>query len=280
MRRDDLELATGWRASLALGFERRGPRTVLASRSHDGPLVVQKTLHPEGEAVCHAIVVHPPAGIAGGDDLSIAVQAGDGACALLTTPGAGKWYRSAGAWARQRVAIDASPGSCIEWLPQETILYDGSLADIGWEARLAGNARLIAWDILCLARTGSGERYANGHARLETRVVHDGRLVWLERGRLEPGSPVLESAAGLGGRTVVGTMVALGGAMDDALVAACRAIAPREGEGAVTRLPALLVARYRGDESEAAREYFAALWRHVRPVVAGREAATPRIWRT
>lgn len=280
MRRDDHETAAGWRARLDLGFERRGARTVLAERRHDGPLVVQKALHPEGEDVCHAIVVHPPAGIAGGDDLSIAVRAGAGAHALLTTPGAGKWYRSAGAWARQRVEIEAQPGSCVEWLPQETILFDGSRADIGWEVRLAADARLVAWDILCLGRRGSGERHATGHARLETRVLRDGRLAWLERGRLAPGARVAAAAAGLGGRSVAGTLVAAGGAIDDALVSACRAVAPREGEGAVTRLPGLLVARYRGDEGEAAREYFAALWERVRPAVAGREAAAPRIWST
>jgi urease accessory protein len=88
------------------------------------------------------------------------------------------------------------------------------------------------------------------------------------------------SPAGLAGRTVAGTMIAACGAVDDGLVAACREVLTREGEAAVTRLPGMLVARYRGDESEAAREYFAAIWHHVRPAVAGREAATPRIWRT
>lgn len=280
MRRDDLDIAAGWRARLELDFERRGARSVLAGRRHDGPLVVQKALHPEGEGVCHAIVVHPPAGLAGGDDLGIAVRAGREAHALLTTPGAGKWYRSAGAWARQQVAIEAAAGSCVEWLPQETILFDGSRADIRLEARLEGDARLLAWDILCLARTGSGERYEAGHARLETRVSRDGRLLWLERGRLAPGAPVLAADAGLAGHTVVGTMLAAAGPVGDELLAACRALAPREGTGAVTRLPGLLVARYLGDEGEAAREYFAALWHFIRPALAGREAATPRIWGT
>ncbi|MGE0356607.1 MAG: urease accessory protein UreD [Burkholderiales bacterium] len=280
MRRDDLDTATGWRARLALGFERRGERTVLARRSHDGPLVVQKALHPEGEGVCHAIVVHPPAGIAGGDDLAIDVQADSGAHALLTTPGAGKWYRSAGDWARSRVRIAAAPGACVEWLPQETILFEGSAADIGWEARLAGDAGLVAWDIVCLGRTGSGERYRRGRARLETRVVRDGRLDWIERARLGPNEPVMEAAAGLAGHSVCGTMLATPARVSDERLAACRAESPAQGEGGVTRLPGLVVARYLGDESEAARDYFAALWRHLRPALAGREAATPRIWKT
>ena len=280
MRRDDLPVDAGWHARLALGFERRGERTVLARREHDGPLVVQKALHPEGEAVCHAIVVHPPAGIAGGDQLRLDVSAGAGAHALLTTPGAGKWYRTAGPAASQHVTIDAGEGAVVEWLPQETLLYDGSVADIGWHARLAATARLVAWDILCLGRTGSGERYAKGTARFSTRIERAGRPLWVERGRVGAGSAAMQSGAGLAGRTVSGTLVATGGAVPDDLLGACREIRPQEGEGAVTRLPGLFVARYRGDESESARHYFAALWRLLRPAVAGREAVLPRIWRT
>src|SRR5688572_29619963 len=116
-----------WRAELELRYERRGARSVLASRRHDGPLVVQKPLYPEGDAVCHTLVVHPPAGIAGGDELSLDVRAEDAAHALLTTPGAAKWYRSAGPWAHQQVKLSAGKGACIEWLPQEAILFDRSL---------------------------------------------------------------------------------------------------------------------------------------------------------
>ncbi len=142
MRLADPVHLRSWRAELALNYERRGPRTVLASRRHDGPLVVQKPLYPEGDAVCHTIVVHPPAGIAGGDELEITVRAAEDAHVLLTTPGAGKWYRSSGAWARQRVSLDLQDDAALEWLPQETILYDGTLADIRWDAHLAPGARL------------------------------------------------------------------------------------------------------------------------------------------
>ena len=60
-------LSSTWQASLALGFARRDDSTILARREHRGPLRVQKPLYPEGPGVCHAIVLHPPAGIAGGD---------------------------------------------------------------------------------------------------------------------------------------------------------------------------------------------------------------------
>jgi urease accessory protein len=277
---DDAIHDARWRARLALEFERRGERSVLASRVHDGPLVVQKPLYPEGDAVCHAIVVHPPAGIAGGDELDIAVRLHRGAHALLTTPGAGKWYRSAGPWARQHVAISAAQASVVEWLPQETIVYDGACADIRWEASLASDARLIAWDIVCLGRTGSGEGFAKGRCRIETRLVRDGRLAWFERGRIEPHSSVASSPAGLGGAPVLGTMIAAAPVIEDAWLAACREVVPRSGESAVTRLPGLIVARYRGDSTEAARMYFAELWKRLRLPIAGREAIEPRIWRT
>src|SRR6267154_2592758 len=154
-------ILASWKAELHLEFERREGRTVLAKRRHDGPLVVQKPLYPGGDATCHAIVVHPPAGIAGGDELEIAVRAAEDAHALLTTPGAGKWYRSGGAWARQRIELDARDGACIEWLPQETIVYDGALADIHTEVRLAGSARFgrgTGGRARILSRIASGER--------------------------------------------------------------------------------------------------------------------------
>jgi urease accessory protein len=74
---------------------------VLTERRHLGPLAVRKPRYPEGDDVCHAIVVHPPDGIAGGDELGLTVGAKAGARALLTTPGAGRRYRTAGPWAHR-----------------------------------------------------------------------------------------------------------------------------------------------------------------------------------
>ncbi len=263
--------AASWKAELRLGFERRGGRTVLAERRHDGPLVVQKSLYPEGDAVCHAIIVHPPAGVAGGDELELNASSAEGAHALLTTPGAGKWYRSAGPWAAQTLRFDVA--GALEWLPQETIVYDGAMARLETEVRLQGDARYLGWEILCLGRTGSGERFGKGEIRLGTRLYCDGKLLWLERGSIEGGGALLDSPAGLQGKPVCATLVAAGPVAD---LAACRKI-----EGiAVTQLPGVLVARYLGDSSEQAKKLFARLWTVLRPAVFGREAQMPRIWST
>jgi urease accessory protein len=269
-----------WHAQLALAYERRGPRTVLAARRHDGPLVVQKPLYPEGDAVCHSIIVHPPAGIVGGDHLDVGAHVGAQGHALLTTPGAGKWYRSAGAWAHQRNAFVVDENARLEWLPQETIVFDGALARIDTEVRLGKRARYIGWEVLCLGRAGSGERFERGQCHASVSVMRDDKPLWMERGGIAAGGLLTRSPAGLNGSTVCGTLIAVAENVDEVNLGGCRAVTAKAGDVAVTRLPGLLVARYLGDSSEAAKQYFVALWQQVRPVVAGRAAVLPRIWNT
>ena len=263
-------LASSWRAQLALEFERDGNKTVLTRRDSDGPLVVQKPLYPEGEAVCHAIVVHPPGGIAGGDELLLDVKSAGHA--LLTTPGATKWYRSAGPWAKQKLVFEVD--GMLEWLPRETIVFDGALAQLECEIRLGSAARYIGWEIVCLGRTGSGERFSRGKLRIDTRIVREEKLLWLERGEIEGGGPLMRSAVGLDGRSVFGTVIAAAPAFEPSLVNQCRKIA------ATTVLPGLLIARYLGDSTEKAFRQFTDLWGLLRPALTGREAQQPRIWRT
>ncbi|NMG66774.1 urease accessory protein [Azoarcus indigens] len=272
--------AHGWQAELHLGFRRRGDRSVLAERRHVGPLVVQRALYPEGGEVCHAIVVHPPAGIVGGDSLTLNVDVGAGAHALLTTPGAGKWYRSEGRAGRLSQRIAVAEGGVCEWLPQESIVYEGAVGELLTEVELAGDACFIGSEMSCFGRTGSGERFGRGTLALATRIRRDGKSLWLERGRVEGGGSLMDSPVGLGGHPVVGTLLAASPRVDGELLAACRGIAPAVGEGAVTLLPGLLVARYLGPGCEPGRIWFNRLWAVLRPALAGRPLAIPRIWNT
>ena len=143
--------AADWHGELSLRYERRGPRTVLAQRSHRGPLVVQKALYPEGDAVCQGIVVHPPAGMVGGDRLTLKVAVEPAAHAQLTTPGAAKWYRSQGASAQQSLTFTLASKSTLEWLPQETIYYpDGAVAVLDTRVHLASRRAFFGWELHCL----------------------------------------------------------------------------------------------------------------------------------
>jgi urease accessory protein len=277
-----IETKERWLARLELEFERRGDATILVRRAHIGPLRVQKALYPEGQEVCHALLLHPPAGIAGGDELEIAAAAKAGTHVLLTTPGAGKWYRSAGSRASQRLDFEVGAGGVLEWLPQESIVFDGALADMKMHVSLAEKACFIGWEILCLGRRASGERFSSGEMRVSTRIERDSKPAWLERGMLEGGSGLLQSPAGLAGYSVSATLWAAGTGLAPALLADCRKQIPAE-EGALhglTLLPDVLVARYLGHSSEAAKDWMIALWRILRPALAGREALIPRIWNT
>lgn len=271
-----------WRAELALRFARRASATVLSERRHRGPLRVQKALYPEGASVCHAIVLHPPSGIVGGDELALRVTLEAQAHALLTTPGAGKWYRSAGPWASQHFQFDVAAGACLEWLPQETIFFKGCHAALSNEIRLAAGARYLGWDAWCLGRSASGERFTQGAIHNRSDIYLDDALLWHEQGQLRGGSSFMDSPAGLAGRSVCVTLYAAGADVDVALLAACRAITPQENSALVgiTCLPQLLVARYLGDVAEAARKWLFDLWCLLRPVFAGRAAISPRIWST
>ena len=269
-----------WHAELHLGFACRGERTVLRENRHCGPLRVQKALYPEGDAVCQASVLHPPSGIAGGDHLAISAEVGAGAHAQLTTPGAGKWYRSGGAEASQRIDFTLGDGALLEWLPQETIVFDGAQARMETRVSLAADSKYIAWDILCLGRAASGERFEQGKFDLFYRVDRNNCPIWIERGGFAGNDAMLTSPAGWAGASVSGTLLAAFPHTPE-LLTACRAIAPADAASyALTALPDLLVARYLGDSSEAARLWFAALWAVIRPVCCGRPAVTPRIWNT
>lgn len=274
----DAVLERGWHARLELSYAQRNDRTVLAQRRHSGPLLVQKALYPEPE-VCHSIILHPPAGIAGGDVLDLEAELGAGSKVLLTTPGATKWYRTRAEPARQTVRFNLGPGASLEWLPQENIVFDGSRAETKTEVRLARGAVFCAWDVYCLGRLASGETFRSGYLRNSSSIYYDGTLVWRERGRFAAGDRLLDSPIGLAGRRVFGTFIVASDSLPAGLLESTRTIAA-PAVCAITQLPKVWLARYLGDSTEAARDYFRALWHVLRPNLLDRAAVAPRIWST
>ena len=270
----------GWEASLSLTFQRDGERTVLRRRSSAGPLAVQKALYPEGVQVCHAIVLHPPGGIAGGDELGISIGIEAGAHALLTTPGATKWYRSNGAESLQRTSLRLAPHAVCEWMPQENIFFDSARARNAVSVDLAPAAVFCGWDVMCLGRTASGERFHSGTICQQWRVTRNGRPLFEELAVLEGGSELLESAVGMAGFPVCATLL-VAGISDRAALEACRAIVPvAQCRWGVTMMEDMLVARCLSHSAQAARAYFVELWSHLRPRYSGVPARVPRIWAT
>lgn len=257
-------------------------------RRHAGPLRVQKGFTPEGPRVWHQIVVHPPGGIAGGDRLKLTVRAAPGAHALLTTPGAAKWYRSAGADAAQHQTVDVAAGAAVEWLPSESIVFDGARAALQSDFRVARGGTLIATELFCLGRPAAGERFAHGELRTRLRVLRGDAPLYVERAVLPGGHRLLDSPVGLAGHAAFGMLLAVSDRVDDAAVAACRAAAAARlppagrdaGDLAVTRAGRVLLARWRGAHACDGLAALRAAWAALRPALLGREALAPRIWAT
>jgi len=276
-----ISVEAGWQARLALAYSVRDGRTTLSGREHSGPLVVQKALYPEGDAVCHSIIVHPPGGLAAGDALKLKAQLNEGAAALLTTPGAGKWYKSAGAAANLTQQFDIQRGAVLEWLPQPAIVFNAARAQTRTEVRLHEEALYMGWEITCMGRTASGERFESGELRQRTEIWQQDRRLWCEYARLAGEDSMLKAKAGLNGCTVSATLIAAGKEIPKDLLDQCRKVAAEPGDAAgITALPRVLLARYLGASSEAAMQYLIALWTALRPALAGRAAVPPRIWAT
>lgn len=279
-----LTLASGWQAHLKLGFTQSGERTVLTERAHSGPLRIQKPLYPEGGAICHAIIVHPPGGIAGGDTLEINIALAPNTRGLITTPGATKWYKAKDAAdATQRVQIHIAAAAALEWLPQEAIIFNAAQANSETAITLDGNALYLGWEVLCFGRTASGETFEAGRYRQRMRIARGAKLLWNERGTLDAGSRLMTSPIGLAGHSVAGTLLAAGREIPQTLLDAARAATAGHAGAeriALTRLPHVFAARYLGDSSEEAKELFVRVWSVLRPALTGSVAVAPRLWAT
>ncbi len=273
-------LQAGWLGSLALEFNYDSQGTHLNHCRVQAPLKVQRPFYPEGAEVCHGVMLHTAGGVVGGDRLSFNIHLHPQAQALLTTAAAAKLYRSTGAEAQQTVCLTVDAGACLEWLPQETIVFNGANYRQETRIELAENALWMGWDMTRFGRSARGERFLEGTWRSHTEVWQQGRPLWIDRQWLPGGSSRIESPHGLGGCPVVGSFALVGRSVSPEVVEQARSlwISNAEAEIGVTRLMSGLLCRYRGRSTVEARRWFTAVWDLVRQSYLERPACPPRVW--
>lgn len=270
---------SSWPAELELWFALSAGKTRLVRRRHFGPLVVQRPFHPEKDGTCHVYLLHPPGGVAGGDRLDLRFHVDAGARALLTTPGATKFYRSEHGAGTQSTRIDIGAGAVCEYLPQETIVFDGGDAQMETRISLAPDATYVGWDFLCLGRPAAGERFETGRLSQRIEIRRDGRPIWFERLELHGGSPLMEAAYSLAGQPTWGTMIYAGAVAEDA-AEQVRAAIGASAVFSVSQLEEVVVCRYLGPRVGDGKALFARAWNVLRTLGQGKPANTPRIWAT
>jgi urease accessory protein len=198
---------------LKLSYRSSEGKTLL-DFSHDGPLRILQSLYPEGDGVCHNVLVHPPGGVAGGDALLINAQVNSGAHALITTPGATRFYKTTAEASLQRTHLQLEAGARLEWLPLENIAYSGCVAENRLELQLAPRSEMIGWDITALGLPAANQAFERGSftQHLELLSASDTHSPWLERGCIAADhARLLRSPLGLNGHTCLGALFFIAG---------------------------------------------------------------------
>ncbi|MDM0011558.1 urease accessory protein UreD [Variovorax sp. J22P168] len=272
-----------WHARLDLSYQLEARRSVARFR-HDGPLRILQSLYPEGDAVCHNVLVHPPGGLVGGDTLDIRVHAAAGSHGLITTPGASRFYRSDGELALQRSELTLEAGARLEWLPLEAICFNGCLAENRVTMRLAPDAELIGWDVTALGLPNAGKPFETGTLRQHIEVPG----TWLERARIDASDQrLLQSPIGLAGQRCLASIFFVAGtplarARRDAALDAARALIEahelQPSAGATSPHAEIIVLRVLAPVVEPAMRLLRQVWKAWRAELWRMSSEPPRIW--
>ncbi|MCX7263508.1 MAG: urease accessory protein UreD [Burkholderiales bacterium] len=272
-----------WRAELKLDYTRESQRSV-ARYLHQGPLRILQSLYPEGDQICHNVLVHPPGGLVGGDTLDIQVNVAEGAHALVSTPSATRFYKSGGQAALQQVTATLAPGSRLEWLPLEAIAYNDCEATNRAIFNLAPTAELMAWDVTALGLPSSDMAFAKGHFQQHLEIPG----VWLERGNLRgDDTRWLNSPLGLAGQKCLASLVFASGHNIEPQRAAQALEASREvleahplrlQAGITCAHPQVIVLRVMSPLVEPSMDLLKKVWAVWRHTLWALPSTPPRIW--
>ncbi|MCU4676940.1 urease accessory protein UreD [Catenovulum sp. 2E275] len=287
-----------WIANLNLNFSRTQTGSRLSSVERNGPLSVQKAFYPEGPDCAHVYLLHPPAGIVSGDELHLSATLEANSHALLTTPGANRFYRARDdknlgtTLQLQQTHYQIADHATLEHLPQETLIFQGADAVNKIKIELTPSSVYLGWDVICLGLPVMNQAFDKGQFEQLSEVKVGNKLVFHDRLKVNQDNQLLNKAAGLGGHHVVGTFIAaapvqLSGEQNrhkcEALTEQLRAKITElnaSDKVSISQLDMLFVIRYLGDKSEECKKYFAALWQILRQALCQREANIPRIWLT
>ncbi len=279
---DNLDPVFSWEARLDLGLVHKNNKTVLNKRRHIGPLTLQRPFYPEQDGTCHLYVLHPPGGIAGGDSLNLNLVCNQDTSTLVTTPGANKFYQSNGLAAWQNQQLSVKENASLEWLPQETILFDGSNVDSITKIELESSSAFIGWEIVSFGRPACAEEFSTGTFKQSYEIWRENQPIFIDKVIIKDRAEVFSSSWGLQSNPVMGLMTVVNQDADllnDAKIAIQNQVNDHPCLS-VTVMNDILVCRCLDDNSMSIRDQFIEIWKLVRPIAINKHPCEPRIWAT
>lgn len=271
-----------WEAHLQLGLTHKYDKTILSKRCHVGPLTIQRPFYPELDGTCHLYILHPPGGIVGGDNLTIDVLCDEHTSTLFTTPGASKFYKSNGFTAIQSQNLIVKEHACLEWLPQETILFDTARVHSSTRVQLSEKSSFIGWEIVSFGRPACDEKFEHGLYKQDFEIWQDDEPLLIDRVAIQDRAEVFNSLWGLQMQPVMGLMTIVNN-NPIALEKACAVIQGMIKDVSrlsVTVIGPILVCRCLDVNSMSIRNIFIKIWRSIRLLILNKEPNEPRIWST
>lgn len=278
------QVDTHWKAHLNVEVRATPFGSRLGNRAHSGPLRIQRPFFPEGPEVLHLYLLHPPGGVVGGDQLEVQLTLAASAQALVTTPAAQKLYRSPLATSHIRNTLEIGPEACLEWLPTETIVFNGAQSTSRLLIRLDASSSYAGWDIVCFGRPASMSPFSEGRWSSSLEVNRGGLPLLTEHARVRGGSSTLTASWGYANNVIAATFVCTTpnleriGHAADAILGLLREVS--DVHAAVTTMDGLVVLRLQARSIEVVRRVLIESWARTRPFIAGRTACSPRIWST
>ena len=272
---------SSWQGTLKLTYQQRGETTQPTQVYTQAPYKLQRPFYPQGKDICYSTIFHTAGGMVSSDHLSQSIHLYPHTHAVITTTAASKIYRSNGYTALQTVNLELVENACLEYLPRETIVFNGAQYRQHLKVNLASTATWLGWEIVRFGRSARGEQFLQGDWRSLTEVWQNNRIIWLDRPWLPAGKQVLESPHDLGGYPLMGTLVWLGKPVPPEIITEVRTLwkhTATTGEAGTTQLISGLLCRYRGNSRAEVIDWFIEIWRLLRQWDGKKTPVTPRVW--
>ncbi|QNP28095.1 urease accessory protein UreD [Cylindrospermopsis curvispora] len=267
-----------WHGKLELVYAQRQNSTQLMFSHNQAPLKVQRPFYPEGEKICHSVILHTAGGVVAGDRLSSKIHLQSETDVLITTAAANKIYRSNGLYAKQTVSIQIDRGSCLEYLPQETIVFNGGKYRQDVRIELGEGGSFIGWEISRLGRTARGEKFVEGEILSHTEIWQGEVPLWIDRQYIPGGVEAFYNPHSLKGNPVIGSFVCVGLPISEERIEKSRSGIANGWDAGVTRLEQGMLCRYRGSSTSWVRNWFTNVWQDLRQSLLNRGNCIPRVW--